>query len=123
MSNQIIEGGGPILKNYEHYFSGKFGYSNEQFVLAQFLFNRCMEFSKTSLAFRIQYVDVDVKLLFNALVSLGILQISIPFLPPPLYKPGLLQSYMDKIKSYGVRVIWMFMIPPLMALTLCEARE
>lgn len=50
-------------------------------------------------------------------------EISIPFLPPPLYKAGLLQSYMDKIKSYGVRVIWMFMIPPLMALTLCEARD
>nr|XP_022343862.1 uncharacterized protein LOC111136960 isoform X1 [Crassostrea virginica]XP_022343863.1 uncharacterized protein LOC111136960 isoform X1 [Crassostrea virginica]XP_022343864.1 uncharacterized protein LOC111136960 isoform X1 [Crassostrea virginica] len=50
-------------------------------------------------------------------------EISVPFLPPPSYKPGLLQTYMDKIKSYGVRVIWMFMIPPLMALTLCEARD
>lgn len=50
-------------------------------------------------------------------------QISIPFAPPSTYRPGGLQFYMDKIKSYGVRVIWMFMIPPLMAYTLCEARR
>ncbi|XP_062598615.1 uncharacterized protein LOC134260046, partial [Saccostrea cucullata] len=50
-------------------------------------------------------------------------EIAIPFIPPPLCRPGLLQTYMDKIKSYGVRIIWMFMIPPFMAFTLCEARS